>query len=266
MDNLPGIIERAEKSNYNMGRINDLEFNSHLGLTISSYFKNGFDQKHFLSLSKKIHDLVLTSQIIRNLSSDDILSIFNLLEKVLWYYNDYLKNNRYKIKNLYVLLSLYFSNLTDRDLKYLTNSYNNIIQEWPVSGAILVSNGHVLLVKNNFSKTWSYPKGKLDRSERPTNAAMRECYEETGYNISGQIDPNQVIIKKYNKKIVYFYVIANVPFDYPFKPQNDNEIVEVQWFPLNQNLLGCRDFNIYVNKSYGDLLKILENSSVYSSS
>ncbi len=255
MDVLSIIIEKAERSNYNLGRIDDKSSK----IAPNECFTGKFDPNHFNQLADKVCSITLTSDNIYNLTRDDILRYFALFEQTLWYYNDHLMDNRYKIKNLYVLLSLFFTALEDTDLKFLTNSYNNIVQELPLSGVILVSDDRkkVLLVKNNFSKTWSYPKGKINKFETSKQAAVRECLEETGYDVSKQIDHSRTIIKKYNKKIVYLYVVEGVPLDYDFEPQNENEIVEVKWFDLNRSLEHCRDYNIYINKSYSDLNKIL---------
>ncbi len=163
-------------------------------------------------------------------------------------------------------MSLLFNSLQDRDLKYLTNRYNNLVQELPISGAILISAEkpyQVLLVKNNFGRTWSYPKGKLFPGELPSEAAIRECWEETGYNIRTRINPKEMIIKRYHKKMVYLYVIRNVPKDFAFKPLDNKEIVDLKWVPIDQNLYHSRDFNIYINKSYHDLLHYTSQSSTY---
>jgi 8-oxo-dGTP pyrophosphatase MutT (NUDIX family)/phosphohistidine phosphatase SixA len=49
------------------------------------------------------------------------------------------------------------------------------------AGAVVVRNGdEVLLVHRPKYDDWSFPKGKLDRGEHPTAAAVREVAEETG--------------------------------------------------------------------------------------
>lgn len=228
-----------------------------------SYVKNfncNFSECHFFRLVDQARNYKLVSDSICCLSNDEIVKYFECFEKTLWYYNDHLINKKYKIRNLYVLISLMYPKLNDKDIKFLTNTYNNIVQQWPSSGAILISEtgNSVLLVKNNFSKTWSYPKGKINKRETAFDAAIRECYEETGYDISKQIDPNKVIIKKYKKKIVYLYVIIGIPIDFYFRPNAPNEIQEIGWFPLNDELSRCREYNMFINKSYWDLILFLK--------
>lgn len=41
----------------------------------------------------------------------------------------------------------------------------------------------ILLVKRRDFPLWDLPGGKIDKSESPENAAVREYFEETGFNI-----------------------------------------------------------------------------------
>ena len=236
---------------------------------LSNYFNKGFDAKYFISLIEELLLLFfqLKLELVKNLMDTDIISFFGLLEKILWHYNDNLKFNGYKIKNFYVLLTIFFPQLSDHNKKYLTNTYNNIVQQLPLSGVILISGGQILLVKNCMSKTWSYPKGKICVNETPLNAAIRECYEETGYDVSNLINERNLIKKKYNKRIVYLYVINNVEYNYPFEPTIMNEISDIKWFKLSDYIKNKKNYNVYVNQSYIDLLNFLDHySSSYVSS
>jgi 8-oxo-dGTP pyrophosphatase MutT (NUDIX family) len=40
--------------------------------------------------------------------------------------------------------------------------------------------GHIILGRYPGSKTWAIPGGVIDPGEQPADAAIRECYEETG--------------------------------------------------------------------------------------
>ena len=254
---LVDIMYEAEMTNLCLGRISYYKAKIN---QVKSYFSNDFDFQYFSKLLDNVQSLYLDDAQIYELSSDEILNIFNQLEKMMWYYNDHLKSNRYKIVNLYSLLKIVFRKLKDEDIKFLTNKYNNIIQELPVAGIILVSNNHVLLVQHNFSKKWSYPKGKIEKNETPLSAAIRECYEETGYDATNTIKENHLIIKKYDKydKLAYFYVITDVPFDYPFKPQSQYEILATKWFLFDEKFSERKDYNMYIRHTYEDLYDLLK--------
>ena len=51
------------------------------------------------------------------------------------------------------------------------------------AGAVVLRKGRVLLVHRPAYDDWSFPKGKLDRGETATAAAVREVEEETGYRV-----------------------------------------------------------------------------------
>ena len=254
-------MSEAQTTNYCLGRIRD--YHCPINNKIELYFLPNFDINYFATLLSDVQCLPFDNKNIYHLSTDEILTAFGQLEKIMWYYNDHLKFNRYKIVNLYSLIKIIFPKLANEDLKYLTNKYNNIVQELPVAGIILISNGHVLLVQHNFSKKWSYPKGKIEKKETPLLAAIRECYEEIGYDASHLIKENRLIIKKYDKydKLGYFFVVTDVPFDYPFKPQSSYEILDAQWFPLDDMFNKRRDFNMYIRHTYNDLLRLLKSEN-----
>jgi mRNA-decapping enzyme subunit 2 len=48
--------------------------------------------------------------------------------------------------------------------------------------------------------------------------------EETGYNLAGQIDPQDVIEMSIKEQKISLYIVAGVPEDYPFKTKTRKEI------------------------------------------
>jgi 8-oxo-dGTP pyrophosphatase MutT (NUDIX family) len=47
----------------------------------------------------------------------------------------------------------------------------------------------VCILYHTISQEYLLPKGRRDLEERTTIAALRETYEETGYEICGSVDP-----------------------------------------------------------------------------
>lgn len=110
----------------------------------------------------------------------------------------------------------------------------------PVRGLILLNKAmdSVLLVKGwSKSSSWMFPRGKIDEGEDDLDCAVREVYEETGFNArdAGLIPENRVV-KSFDMIIrdqhVKLFVIPDVPMDFPFGPRTRKEISDIQWFRL----------------------------------
>lgn len=119
---------------------------------------------------------------------------------------------------------------------------DQILEDWkqykltvPTYGAILISEDlkHVLLVQSYFAKSsWGFPKGKINENEQPLHCAVREVYEETGYDISKQIQPNEYIELVMNFQYSRLYLVVGVKMSTKFEPKTRNEIKCCEWFPV----------------------------------
>lgn len=126
-----------------------------------------------------------------------------------------------------------------------------ILEEWrvykssvPTYGAILLSEDlrHVLLVQSFFTKnSWGFPKGKVNEHEEEYKCAIREVYEETGFDSSHLINPKEFIeSNSINFQYTKLYIVKDVPLVTKFAPKTRNEIKECSWFvvdelPTNRN-------------------------------
>jgi 8-oxo-(d)GTP phosphatase len=104
------------------------------------------------------------------------------------------------------------------------------------AGAVVLGpGGTVLLVHRAKYDDWSFPKGKLDRGEHATAAAVREVEEETGVRVrlglplAGQRYP----VKAGTKRVHYWVGRAVGDGDVSGYAPNA-EIDEVAWFPLDK--------------------------------
>lgn len=120
----------------------------------------------------------------------------------------------------------------------------------PVYGAILLSRDckQVLLVRGAGSRSWGFPRGKVNEGESGVACAAREVVEETGYDcraalawtgapggggglLPHTLQPPHLHVKE-GSKTVTMYVAVGVPNDgsVAFRPQTKCEIEEIGWF------------------------------------
>ena len=111
----------------------------------------------------------------------------------------------------------------------------------PVRGAILLNDAldEVVLVKGyKKGSSWSFPRGKINKDEKDIDCAIREVYEETGYDIrqaglfSNEEDVRSIDItmREQNMKL---FVFPGVPMDTHFEPRTRKEISKIEWYRLS---------------------------------
>jgi len=106
------------------------------------------------------------------------------------------------------------------------------------AGGIVLSEEKVLLVKNKKGDSskdsepwWGYPKGHLEEGEKPTKAAVREVFEETGFEVK-IVNNKPIAESRYEverngekfQKTVWFYEMEVIE---AFKKEPDDEIEEI---------------------------------------
>ncbi|KAF3483446.1 mRNA-decapping enzyme 2 [Arthroderma uncinatum] len=111
----------------------------------------------------------------------------------------------------------------------------------PVRGAILLNHemDEVVLVKGwKKGANWSFPRGKINKEEKDLDCAVREVYEETGFDIraAGLIQNEQDVkyieipMREQNMRL---YVLRGVPKDTHFEPRTRKEISKIEWYKLS---------------------------------
>ena len=122
----------------------------------------------------------------------------------------------------------------ERFLKYKTRV--------PVRGAILLNEAMdaVILVKGwKKNANWSFPRGKINKEEPDLACAVREVYEETGYDLEAaglvgdgeDIKSIEVTMREQSLKL---FVFRDVPTDTHFEPRTRKEISKIQWYKLSE--------------------------------
>jgi 8-oxo-dGTP pyrophosphatase MutT (NUDIX family)/phosphohistidine phosphatase SixA len=109
-------------------------------------------------------------------------------------------------------------------------------QEVVSAGAVVFGPGRtVLLVHRPKYDDWSFPKGKLDRGEHATTAAVREVEEETGVRVRlGVPLRSQRYPVKAGTKLVHYWIGRAVGHGDVSRYEPNAEIDEVGWFAVDK--------------------------------
>lgn len=111
----------------------------------------------------------------------------------------------------------------------------------PVRGAIMLNEqmDSVVLVKGwKKGASWSFPRGKINKDEPDLDCAVREVYEETGYDIKaaglvGSEKDSKHIEVTMREQHMRLYVFRGVPMDTYFEPRTRKEISKIKWYKLS---------------------------------
>ncbi|KAL9028974.1 MAG: hypothetical protein Q9196_002734 [Gyalolechia fulgens] len=111
----------------------------------------------------------------------------------------------------------------------------------PVRGAIMLNDemDEVILVKGwKKGANWSFPRGKINKDESDLTCAIREVYEETGYDIDaaglvGSQGTAKYIDVAIQHQHIRLYVFRGVPMDTPFEARTRKEISKIEWWKLS---------------------------------
>lgn len=111
----------------------------------------------------------------------------------------------------------------------------------PVRGAILLNHDmdEVVLVKGwKKGANWSFPRGKINKDEKDLDCAIREVYEETGFDIkeAGLVKDEkdvkfiEITMREQHMRL---YVFRGVPRESHFEPRTRKEISRIEWYKLS---------------------------------
>lgn len=111
----------------------------------------------------------------------------------------------------------------------------------PVRGAVMINQdmSEVVLVKGwKKGASWSFPRGKINKDEPDLDCAIREVYEETGFDIkeAGLVaneEDMKYIDMTMREQHMRLYVFRGVPMDTYFEPRTRKEISKIQWYKLS---------------------------------
>lgn len=188
----------------------------------------------------------LCSRFIINIPDEerqDLIRVFFQIELAHWFYLDFYCAENPELRTCGIKD---FSAQIFKHCPFLSGhagEVDKILDNWksykmsvPTYGGILLDPEmkYCLLAQGFWTKSsWGFPKGKVNENESPHDCAIREVYEETGFDITPLIDKNEFIENFFNDQLSRLYIITGVGLDTKFQPKTRKEIKSLQWFPVD---------------------------------
>ncbi|EPX70732.1 mRNA decapping complex catalytic subunit Dcp2 [Schizosaccharomyces octosporus yFS286] len=187
----------------------------------------------------------LSARFILNLPAEEQSSVERLcfqIEQAHWFYEDFIRaqNDQLPSLGLRVFSARLFAHcpLLWKWSKVHEEAFDDFLRyktRIPVRGAIMLDKSlqRCLLVKGwKASSGWGFPKGKIDKDESDVDCAVREVYEETGFDLTGHINSNEYIDMTIRGQNVRLYIIPEMSLDTAFESRTRKEISKIEWHML----------------------------------
>ncbi|KAF2727322.1 hypothetical protein EJ04DRAFT_538993 [Polyplosphaeria fusca] len=216
----------------------------------------------------------LCVRFIINLPHEELKSVERIcfqIEEAQWFYEDFVRplDPTLPSLNLRKFSLLMFQHCPLSSIyteAHHAQAYEQFLEyktRVPVRGAIMLNDDmtQTVLVKGwKKGAKWSFPRGKINKDEPDLDCAVREVYEETGYDLTeaGLVKPDHELKKievSMREQNMLLYVFRGVPMDTYFEPRTRKEISKIDWYRL-ADLPTLKRKNQVPTQGYGqDLLK-----------
>ncbi|KAI0428616.1 hypothetical protein F5Y09DRAFT_312612 [Xylaria sp. FL1042] len=203
-----------------------------------------------MSLEDWLDDLCV--RFIINLPREDLSSVARIcfqIEEAQWFYEDFIRPldpalpsmslRTFSLK-MFQHCPLLASFSADTHLKAF-DEFMQYKTRVPVRGAVMLNDAMdaaVLVRGYKKGASWSFPRGKINKDEDDIDCAIREVYEETGYDIraAGLVETNapvQPLEVTMHDQQVRLYVFRGIPEDTIFETRTRKEIGDIKWYKLS---------------------------------
>ena len=187
-----------------------------------------------------------------NLPREELESVERIcfqVEEAQWFYEDFVRPldpnlPSLNLKQFCLKIFQHCPLFSDYDEALYTKAFSEFLAyktRVPVRGAILLDETmtQVILVKGwKKGANWSFPRGKINKDEKDIDCAIREVYEETGYDVRdaglvGREEDAKFIEVTMREQHMKLFVFAGVPTDTHFEPRTRKEISKIKWYKLS---------------------------------
>lgn len=194
----------------------------------------------------------LCVRFIINLAQDDLSSVERIcfaVEEAQWYYEDFIRPldpslPSMSLRNFCIRIFTHcplLSAFSQGDHMTAFEQFLKYKMRIPVRGAIMLNEAmdSAVLVKGwKKGANWSFPRGKINKDEDDLTCAIREVYEETGFDLDAAgLVPENRDVKYIDMTIrdqeLRLYIFRGVPMDTHFEPKTRKEISKIQWWRIS---------------------------------
>ena len=209
--------------------------------------KNTYVSRYALGLDD------LCVRFIINLPQEELQSVERIcfqVEEAQWFYEDFVRPldpdlPSLNLRNFCLRIFQHCPLLSHFSSHHHSTAFSEFLAyktRVPVRGAIMLNHDldAVILVKGwKKGANWSFPRGKINKAEPDLDCAIREVYEETGFDLreAGLVAEEENV--KYieitmREQHMRLYVFRDVPMDTQFEPKTRKEISKIQWYKLSE--------------------------------
>lgn len=194
----------------------------------------------------------LCVRFIINLPKEELESVERIcfqVEEAQWFYEDFIRPldpdlPSLNLRNFCLLIFQHCPMFSSYSTFHHAQAFSEFLAyktRVPVRGAIMLNEpmDSVVLVKGwKKGANWSFPRGKINKDEPDLDCAVREVYEETGYDIKaaglvGNEEETKHIEVTMREQHMRLYVFRGVPMDTYFEPRTRKEISKIEWYKLS---------------------------------
>ncbi|TLD05602.1 uncharacterized protein PgNI_09817 [Pyricularia grisea] len=195
----------------------------------------------------------LCVRFIINLPAEDLSSVARIcfqVEEAQWFYEDFIRPldptlPSMSLRSFCLRIFQHCPLLASFPVENHMRAFEEFLQyktRVPVRGAIMLNEAmdSTVLVKGwKKGANWSFPRGKINKDEDDLDCAIREVYEETGFDIRAaglvpKTDEVKYIEINMREQQLRLYVFRNIPMDTHFEPRTRKEISKIQWYKLSE--------------------------------
>ena len=192
-------------------------------------------------------------RFIINLPQEELESVERIcfqVEEAQWFYEDFIRPldpdlPSLSLRDFCLLIFQHCPLLSEFSTYHHSAAFSEFLAyktRVPVRGSIMINQdmNEVVLVKGwKKGASWSFPRGKINKDEPDLDCAVREVYEETGFDVKeaglvGNDEDTKYIDVTMREQHMRLYVFRGVPMDTYFEPRTRKEISKIQWYKLSE--------------------------------